>query len=152
MIFTFLFLSWFDWQCIKTESFTIIYKPEYEKDAYRVLQNLEYYYPYVVELTGNRTKNIPVVIEDIGITSNGFANPLFHNIHIFIYPPGAGDYLEGVEDWFRLVSVHEYTHLGHMTMVTGTPKILTTIFGTPFQSNMYSPGWIIEGITVYSES
>jgi hypothetical protein len=39
-----------------------------------------------------------------------------------------------------------------MTNTKGLSKTLTRIFGAPFQPNMYSPGWIIEGITIYSES
>jgi len=151
-IFIFLVFTWFDWQVIKTENFTIIYKPGYEWEAYQSLKNLEYYRKNVVALTGNDTRNLPVVIEDIGTSSNGFANPIFYNIHFFIYPPGSGSYLEGIEDWYRILSVHEFTHIAHMTKTNTISRYLTGLFGSPFQSNMYAPGWIIEGITVYSES
>ena len=147
-----LIFSWFDWQVIKTKNYTVIYKPGYEYGAIQTLNNLEYYRAYVDRITGNNPGNLPVVIEDTGILSNGFANPFFYNIHIFIYPPNPEYYLEGIQDWFRLVGLHEYTHIAHMTKTAGIPKILTRIFGAPFQANMYSPGWIIEGITVYTES
>jgi len=151
-IITFLIFNWFDWQCIKNEKFSIIYKQNYEWEAQQTLRHLEHYYQNIVDLTGNRTRNLPIVIEDIGTMSNGLANPLFYNIHIFTYPPGFGSYLEGIEDWYRTVAVHEYTHIGHMTKTCGIPRILTSILGGLFQPNMYSPGWTIEGITVYSES
>ncbi|UCG92215.1 MAG: hypothetical protein JSV97_00465, partial [candidate division WOR-3 bacterium] len=114
--------------------------------------NLEYYRQEFVDLTGNDTRNIPVVIEDVGTMSNGLANPVFYNIHIFTYPPGFGSSLEGIESWYRLVSVHEYVHIAHLTKTTGFSKILTGLFGSLFQPNMYSPGWLTEGITVFGES
>ncbi len=152
MIILTLIFSWFDWQVIKTKNYTVIYKPGYEYGAIQTLNNLEYYRPYIDRITGNNSGNLPVVIEDTGILSNGFANPFFYNIHIFTYPPKPDYYLEGIEDWYRLVGLHEYTHIAHMTKTAGISKILTRIFGAPYQSNMYSPGWIIEGITVYTES
>ncbi len=152
LVFTTILFTWFDWQVIKTENFTVIYKSGYEYEAIHSLKNLEYYYQKINALTGNKPGRLPVVIEDIGTSSNGYANPFFHNIHIFTYPPGFEYYLEGIEDWHRLVSLHEFTHIAHTTKTSGVPRFLTRIFGAPFQSNMYSPGWIIEGITVYSES
>ncbi|MGB9720668.1 MAG: hypothetical protein ACPL28_04195 [bacterium] len=152
LILTVILLSWFDWQVTKTKNYTVIYKPGYEYSAIQTLNNLEYYRSNVNKLTDNNVRNLPVVIEDIGTLSNGFANPFFYNIHIFTHPPGFEYYVEGIEDWYRLVSVHEFTHISHMTKTRGASKLLTGIFGAPFQSNMYSPGWIIEGITVYSES
>lgn len=152
MVYLILIFNWFDWQSIKTKNFTVFYKPGYEYEARQALKNLEYYRQKVIDLTGNETHNLPVVIEDIGTQSNGFANPLFYNIHIFTYWPGFGSSSGGVEDWYRTVGVHEYTHIGHLTKTSGLPRILTSLLGAPFQVNMYSPGWIIEGITVFSES
>lgn len=116
------------------------------------MQNLEYYRDNIVELTGHDTRNVPIVIEDIGSISNGFTDPLLYNAHIYTYPPGHGYYLEGNEDWFRTVSIHEYTHIAHMTKTGSSARFLTSIFGSLFQPNMYSPGWLIEGISVYAES
>ncbi len=152
ILISILLFNWFDWQVIKTENFQIIYKPGYEYEALKALKNLEYYRPYIVNLTGNDTRAVPVVIEDIGTLSNGYANPVFYNIHFFTYAPGAGIYLEGIEDWYRMLSVHEFTHIAHMTRTNGVPRYFTSIFGSLFQPNMYSSGWVIEGITVYSES
>uniref|UniRef100_A0A7C4TAK5 Bacterial surface antigen (D15) domain-containing protein n=1 Tax=candidate division WOR-3 bacterium TaxID=2052148 RepID=A0A7C4TAK5_UNCW3 len=144
--------AWLDWRTIKTENFTVIYKPDYEYEAIQALKNLEYYREYVLKLTGGERKTRPVVIEDVGTLSNGFANPFFNNIHIFTYPAKSDWYLEGIEDWYRNVSVHEYTHLAHMTKTAGIPALFADLFGSVFQFNMYSPGWLIEGLAVYSES
>ncbi len=151
-LYVIFFFTWFDWQVINTDHFTIIHKPGYEYEAMQALYNLECHRQKIVTLTGNNTRRVPIVIEDLGTLSNGYANPVFYNIHFFIYPPDAGSYLEACENWYRTLSVHEYTHIAHMTRTTKTSALLTGLLGAPFQPNMYSPGWMIEGIAVYSES
>ena len=83
-------LGWFDWKTIKTDNFTVIYKPGYEWEAEQTLMNLEYYKKDVVALTGNDPGRFPIVVEDVGTMVNGFANPIFMNIHVFTYPPAGG--------------------------------------------------------------
>jgi hypothetical protein len=146
------FLGWFDWKTLKTDDFTIIYRDGYYQEALHTLQNLHYYKDEVEDLVGDSRGNLPVVIEDVGATSNGFANPVFNNIHIFTYPPGFAYRLEGIENWHRTVAVHEYAHILHLRRAEGFPALLTNIFGSLFGPNIYSPGWITEGITVLAES
>jgi hypothetical protein len=145
-------LGWFDWQVIKDNDFTVMYKPGYEWEALQTLAAADKCRARVWQLTGSRPAHLPLVIEDIGTSTNGFADPVFYSVHVFTYPPAAGSSLEGIEDWYRLVTAHEYTHIAHMTTTSGLPRYLTAVMGRLFQPNMYSPGWIIEGITVYSES
>ncbi|MDI6840318.1 MAG: hypothetical protein QMD71_05670 [bacterium] len=147
----FLLFGWLDWKSVKTDNFTVIYKPGYEWEATEVLNNLEYYRSEVTALTGNRPKHLPIVIEDIGTVSNGMADPIFNNIHIYTYPP-SGIFASSTENWYRLVSLHEYTHMCHLTKTAGVSRAVTTLFGRIFQPNLFSPGWVVEGITVYSES
>ncbi|HAV43570.1 TPA: hypothetical protein DCX15_06120 [bacterium] len=40
----------------------------------------------------------------------------------------------------------------HLTNTKGPAKLATTLFGPIFHPNMYSPGWVLEGITIYGES
>jgi hypothetical protein len=144
--------SWFNWKTVKTDNFTVFYKPGYSWEAYQTLQNSEYYHDFGVTLTGNETRNVPVVVEDIGILSNGYADPFLYTIHIFTYPQGLGSVLDGNENWYRAVVVHEFIHTGHLTKTTGFSTFLTRLFGSPFQPNMYSPVWLIEGLAVFGES
>ncbi|MBI4722885.1 MAG: hypothetical protein HY769_07840 [Candidatus Stahlbacteria bacterium] len=150
-MFILLLLGWLDWQTLKTDNFTIIYKPKYEWEARQALQNLEYYKSQVDTLTGNPIKHFPVVIEDIGTISNGFADPVFRNIHLYTYPPD-GEGIGITQNWYREVGLHEYTHISHLTKTSGLASATSILFGTIFQPNMYAPGWVAEGITVYSES
>lgn len=147
-----LLCGWFNWKTLKTEDFTIIYKDGYYWEALHTLQNLHHYQNNVQTIIGHRVRNLPVVIEDVGALSNGFANPVFHNVHIFTRPPDFAYRLEGIESWYRTVAVHEYAHILHMSRTSGSAGLLTSVFGSLFAPNIYSPGWITEGITVYGES
>jgi hypothetical protein len=144
--------GWSNWKTIKTDDFTVMYKPGYSWEAHQSLKTLEFYRASVIDLTGNDTRSVPVVIEDVGTMSNAYADPFFYNIHFFTYPHTFGYALEGGESWYRSALVHEYIHIAHLTRTAGLSRMLTAIFGAPFQPNMYAPGWVIEGITVYGES
>ena len=147
-----ILITWFNWKVLKTDNFTTIYKPGYEWQAQQVLFNLETYKTRVWQLTSNRYRNLPVVIEDVGTMANGYADPIFRNIHILTYPPNPGYEIDATVNWFRSVSTHEYTHICHLTGVSGLAKPLNFIFGFPFMPNLCSPPWIFEGVTVLSES
>lgn len=147
-----LFITWFNWKTIKTDNFTVIYKHDYEWEARQILYNLEFYKENVWKLTGNRYRHLPVVVEDVGTMANGYADPIFRNIHILTYPPNPGFEIDATVNWFRSVSTHEYTHICHLTKVSGVAKPFNFLFGFPFLPNLCSPLWIMEGITVLSES
>ncbi|UCG29655.1 MAG: hypothetical protein JSV53_09125 [candidate division WOR-3 bacterium] len=150
---TLLFLcGWFNWKTLKTDDFTVIYKDGYYWEALHTLQNLHYYQNNVQSLIGDSLRDLPVVVEDVGAVSNGFANPIFHNVHIFTRTQGFEYRLEGIESWYRTVAVHEYAHILHLSRANGFAGLLTSVFGSLFAPNLYSPGWITEGVTVYSES
>lgn len=140
-----------EWRTLKTEHFTVFYPVGYEAAAWDALQTLEHYRPFVEELVGNTAYHLPVVIEDLGTLTNGFTNPVFYNVHLFSYPPSGGE-LGFTENWWRLVGVHEYTHLLHLTKRGGIPGLLTKVGGTLFLPELWVPGWVMEGITVYAES
>ena len=144
--------GWFNWETLKTDDFTLIYKKEYYWEAIHALHNLEYYKDNVRELIGNGQRNLPVVIEDVGAVSNGFANPVFHNVHVFTHAPGFAHRIQGIESWYRTVTVHEYAHILHLSKTRGFGRFLTNVFGSLFAPNIYSPGWVTEGITVFNES
>ena len=137
-----------NWQTIETDKFIIYYPTGYDWEANQVLQNLEYYHDNIVKLTGNDPGKIPIVIEDLGIWPNGYADSWQNKIHIFTYTSGD----DHTQSWFRRVAIHEFTHIGHMANVKGGAKLIRCLFGKTFQPNLISPAWVIEGITVFSES
>ncbi len=138
-------LSFFDWEAFKTEKFILFYKNRYEKRALKLLSKIEYFSSIPEKIVDNRVSYLPLVLEDYGNYSNGFANPVYYNIHIINNESGDAD-------WFTLAGIHEYTHILHLTKANGIPGFLTNVIGNILSPQIFSPLWIYEGITVYCES
>ncbi|HGE70413.1 TPA: hypothetical protein ENX78_06240 [Candidatus Poribacteria bacterium] len=144
--------SAFSWEVTKTDHFTVFYDREHEWQAKKFLQSLEYYRPKAEKLTGNIKYHTPVIIEDIGTTSNGMTDPIFNRINLFTYPPSASVLGAGTQSWEADLSLHEYIHLLHLSKVGGIMRVPKALFGNLFMPNLFSLGWVVEGITVYGES
>lgn len=113
---------------------------------------MEFYRPQIEKLSGNEQLHVSIVIDDAGIYFNGLTDPTNSRIHLFRAHPGGW---AGTEDWWSLVGVHEYTHELSLTNTSGMWHVLNEIFGPGsgiFFPNLLTPGWIVEGITPYSES
>ncbi|MBN2551944.1 MAG: hypothetical protein JXB06_04215, partial [Spirochaetales bacterium] len=139
------------WKTLKTEAFTVFYPEGREREAGEILEVLEYYRPYAGELVGAPARRVSVVLEDVGTSSNGLTDVLFHRILLFPSPP-AGSELGYHQNWWRLVGVHEYTHWSHLSAAGGLPAVLTTVFGNTLVPANYTPAWFKEGICVVAES
>lgn len=151
LILPMLLPAWVSYESISNPYFKIFYRKGWESAALNLLQTMEYYRPYVEELTGNRMGQIPFVIEDMGNIVNGYTNPVGIKIAVFAYPPSSGELSVG-EDWWQMVGVHEYIHMAQITKISGEPAILRSIFGNMLYPNLYQPNWMSEAITVYGES
>jgi len=143
--------GWSNWQAYKTKHFTLFFQPGYEQQGWEAIQTLEHYRSHIENLTTNQTLHLPVVLDDVGREVNAWADPFWYNMHLYPTAPGRGQLLF-VENWWSLACVHEYTHILHMTNTGDIPGGLRTVFGNIFCPNIYSPGWLTEGIAVYSES
>ena len=140
-----------EWKTVKNGDFTVFYGPGHGGDALLVLQAMDDAKAYVIPWTGSLALGVPVTIEDAGLYTQGFADPVYYRLHLFSSPPFIKD-LFATEDWWELVAVHEYTHLSHMTFVRGPTKILTIAFGRVLSPNIYSPTWLTEGLATNVES
>ncbi len=140
-----------DYQSLETPNFKVWYRDGWEADALNVLNTMEFYKPYVEDLTGNSVGQTTMVIEDMGNEVNGYMDPFGEKIALFAYPPTA-DELSNGEDWWQLVGVHEYIHRAQMTTVSGAPRLIRSLFGNVFYPSIHQPNWVTEGITVYGES
>ncbi|HEX3044352.1 MAG TPA: hypothetical protein VHY08_06320 [Bacillota bacterium] len=142
------------WKTLKTEHFTVFYSDGFETEAWGALEILEYYRPEVEKISGNEAAHLSVVIDDTGTLVNGFSNPIAKQIHLFKYPPQGG--WAAAENWWSLVGVHEYTHHLTLSKTGGVPGFIAKIIGNNLLlfplPNFVTPGWVIEGITVYNES
>ncbi len=147
-----IFIAWFDWQVMKTQNFTVFYKPEYRWEADEFLTNLEFYRPFAVEMTDHDLKPVRVIVEDLGTYSNGIADPFLGKMQVFTFPDNINEGLTLQENWPRAVTFHELMHMAHLSRTSGLSKFLNSCFGNIFSPNMYAPMWLIEGIAVYEES
>ncbi len=138
------------WQVAESENFRLVYPRGYEDQARHAVSWLETERENINTLTGWDPGKVWVVIEDVGMGVNGFANPVGSEIHLFTTPPWGLDI--STRDWMRSVGVHEYTHISSIQPVYGLPRILKFLFGPWVLPNALVPGWMIEGVTVYYES
>jgi len=141
------------WSNIRTEHFTIFYPDSgYSECAVQQASILEKYYKSITDFAHNKPGRTIVYIEDIGGMSNGFADPLVNGVHTFSYIPYPDPQFGSMPSWWRVVSLHEFTHIANMSNVQGINILFRTIFGKIFQPNAFLPTWIAESYTVYSES
>ena len=98
-----------------------------------------------------------VILVDNSDIANGYATVFPEKcIVIFVVPPESESYIGNFDNWLKTVLIHEYTHILHLDMVSGIPKIMRSIFGRaplPFCfPNLFHPMWFIEGMAVFSET
>ncbi len=137
--------AYFDWESFKTADFTIFYDKPYEARALRMLSDLEYYKHIPQEVVGNTIGNVPIMLEDWGQYNNGLTDPVFFKINVINYDSSDAD-------WLALVSIHEYTHMLHLTETGGIPSAFVLLFGNALSSQLTAPDWTMEAIAVYNES
>ena len=99
-----------------------------------------------------RVQVILVAQDDV---SNGWATPLPYNtIEISAAAPPASSTIGNTEDWLRLVFVHEYAHIAHLSRAGGWAAGLRKVFGRMplLFPNLLQPVWGIEGLATWEES
>lgn len=111
--------------------------------------SVETYWASVTSVIGNDPKHITIYLGYAGNYVNGFADPIGKRIVVIAYPMPSK--FLNFEDWYSTVFVHEFTHISHLTMRSGIPKIFQSITGVPIlDSEFRSP--FVESTTVYDES
>jgi hypothetical protein len=139
------------WRSLSSDAFLVLYPDGRESEALEALAVLEQERAYVQGIVGGRTRRVTVVIQDLGIESNGLTDPTFHRILLFPTASGAGD-LSFYQSWWRLLGVHEYTHWQHLSARGGLPGFVVGLAGTWAAPGNCTPSWLKEGICVYAES
>ena len=114
------------------------------QDAKRTLEPLFNYKP---------DEPLQLTIDDFADSANGFATPLpYDHVHLQAYPPEPGGDLGDHGDWLRALLFHEYTHILHLSDVSGLPAAGNWIFGRRFLPNMLLPRFFVEGLAVHIET
>lgn len=94
-----------------------------------------------------------IVVTDDTNGANGLAQSVPYNIiRVFLSGPPPRDTLGDYDDWMYGLLMHEYTHILHMSTISGLPAVYNAIFGRTWSPNQVQPGFIIEGVATYEES
>ena len=140
---------------ISTRRFDIHFHQREEALARRLAALVEAAAAEVDRSVGAAVGRVQVILVDQNDVSNGWATPLPYNtIEISAAPPPAESTIGNTSDWLRLVFVHEYTHIAHLSRAGGWINGLRRGFGRMplLFPNLYQPVWAIEGIATWQES
>ena len=145
------------WQAIETQNFHIYFHQNEQEIAQECTEIAEDVYKKLLDSLGWEPKRkISIVIADNNDEANGFATSFPDNaIYIAPFPPSPMILGSRFTNWLRFVIVHEYTHIVHLDMVSGSPGFIRKVFGrVPSVGfpNQLQPLWLIEGLAVYEET
>jgi hypothetical protein len=140
---------------VSTARFDIHFHQGEEALARRLAAMIEAAASEVDAAVGAPAGRVQVILVDQHDLSNGWATPIPYNtIEISVAPPTADSGIGNTDQWLRLVFVHEYTHIAHLSRSGGWIGGLRRAFGRyPLLfPNLYQPIWGIEGIATWQES
>lgn len=141
------------WNAMELSHFRLIYDASYQELANYYAARLDPYYELLETVFPVRPDKITVVIMDRTDLTNGYATPIPY-AHIVIYPvlPGAQESIGEYGDWGHELMVHEYSHILAFAPKRDVVQILSYIFGTAINPNVYLPRWFHEGLAVEIET
>ncbi|MGH7648233.1 MAG: hypothetical protein ACREND_08955, partial [Gemmatimonadaceae bacterium] len=146
-----------DWRTIETRYFVIHYPRAAEAWTLDVAQRIDAVHDAVGSIVGNAPAHrVTIVVEDPSNQSNGYAIPMLEDPLIYFWPMPP-DPTSGIGDsrgWGEILSVHEYTHIAHLTRPTRNPweQFLTRL--SPLRVGpiaIKAPRWVDEGYATYVE-
>lgn len=140
---------------ISTARFDVHYHQGEEALAQRLARIAEEVATTLDRTLGQAHGRVQVILVDQNDQPNGWATPVPYNtIEITAAAPTAESSIGNTDDWLRMVFVHEYTHVVHLSRARGWIGGLRKVFGRlPFLfPNLYQPIWQIEGIATWQES
>lgn len=140
---------------ISTARFDIHFHQGEEALARRLATFIEEAAGQVDAAIGPPEGRVQVILSGQNDLPNGWATPVpVNTIEITTAVPSASSALGNSTDWLRLVFVHEYTHVAHLSRARGWIGGLRRGFGRlPILfPNLYQPLWAIEGLATWQES
>ncbi|MEX2584504.1 MAG: hypothetical protein WD766_14645 [Gemmatimonadota bacterium] len=145
-----------EWLTFETEHFIISYTEGLLPLARRAADRAERAYTVLSERFVTPPEGrVHVLIADNVDYSNGSATPFPRNrIIAYAQPPASEGALAYHDDWLELLLLHELVHIFHFDYAETIWQPLRRVFGRdPFLfPQIYSPGWVVEGLGTYFES
>ncbi|MEQ8909494.1 MAG: hypothetical protein RIC95_09905 [Vicingaceae bacterium] len=142
------------WQEIKTPSASFIYP----KGLYGLAEqtaNILHHQAHHHRPIGSRNAQIPILLHNQTLVSNGYVGLAPFRSEFFISPPQSFRQL-GTTQWAKLLALHEYRHvLQNANAKVGATKVGYWLFGEVAWSGFSHfsiPNWFWEGDAVISET
>jgi hypothetical protein len=139
------------WMQIKTGRFTVIYPEKYGAEGLLYAKTLDKAYARLVLLFPDRKFNIPVVIHNYTVQSNGYVS--WAPKRIELYPTPEQNTIPLAAE--TQLAVHELTHVFQLESLNqGFSKYMSYVLGEQFTGVVASllPEWFLEGDAVFAES
>ncbi|HEX7365816.1 MAG TPA: hypothetical protein VF273_01905, partial [Pelobium sp.] len=133
---------------INTPNFQIIYPTLFEGEAQRMANTLEIVISQVSKTLGHQPKPISIILQNQGVSSNGFVTMAPRHSEFYTMPGQEFD----AQDWLNSLAVHELRHVVQFDKVA--PKLGAPLFEelklALFGINL--PPWFFEGDAVGIET
>ncbi len=143
------------WRTARTEHYEVHYPEAAEDWALAAASRLEAVHARVEEAVGFELDGpVTVVVRDPYATANGFAVPFLDGprTELWVTPPGAASPIGWNRRWDEGLTVHEITHLVHLSQPArgGVSRFLDAVVGFgPIART--SPAWVVEGYATLVE-
>ena len=143
--------AWTSW---RTEHFTVHAHESIADLGPAVVELVERAHALITPMFGfEPAARTHVVLEDRTDDANGFASTVPWNaIRLHAVPPTAESSLGYYDNWMWNLVLHEYTHIVHISRVSGVPDVLNRVTGSENTPNSAVPRWLTEGLAVWFES
>ena len=145
------------WYQIRTHHFNILFQGHIHREANRMANTLEHYYPFVSKTLQAAPGKCPLILDTRRAHSNGYTNFGPSRMRIYTFPAQDYSYSGDGIDWLSGVSIHEFRHvvqytklaqhgLGEVAMELGSPLLI------PMVGHIAVPRWMLEGDAVGTET
>lgn len=143
------------WHTLHTPHFRIHFRPADRAVALREAREAERAYGLLALELHPPRETIDLTLSDDFDGANGLTTVFpTDRVTLFLAPPATDPGLAEYDDWLRLVTQHELTHVFHLDRVRGVWSALQGLFGRApgLFPEEYQPSWVTEGLAVYYES
>lgn len=143
-----------EWRTLESLHFRVHYYSGEEALAERIVRLAEQIHGELVPaFAGPPPHQTDVVITDGTDSANGSATAFPYDlIRLNAVAPDELSPLGDVDDWYRALFTHEYTHILHMTRIEGFPALWNRVVGRTLVPNQWAPRWTLEGLAVLEET